>query len=132
MDCTQNYTCNQIQALIYQMENQIQFPLKNNKVNIWDYKFVKHMDKRGHFNQKIKNIIKMKFPLTSIEDINIKHYTLQLSIYAYMLQQINPNLEINKLIIVHFNPKGIKQKIYVVDYLKEEVEKLLIYYKKTI
>lgn len=104
--------------------------IKNNKVNIWDYKFVKHMDKRGHFNQKIKNIIKMKFPLTSIEDINIKHYTLQLSIYAYMLQQINPNLEINKLIIVHFNPKGIKQKIYVVDYLKEEVEKLLIYYKK--
>lgn len=104
--------------------------IKNNKVNIWDYKFVKHMDKRGHFNQKIKNIIKMKFPLTSIEDINIKHYTLQLSIYAYMLQQINPNLEINKLIIVHFNPKGIKQKIYIVDYLKEEVEKLLIYYKK--
>lgn len=103
---------------------------KGNTITIWDYKFVKHIDKRGHFNQKIKNITKMKFPLTTVEDINYKHYTLQLSLYAYMLQQINPEWEINKLILIHYTPKGKKQQIYVVDYLKEEVEKLLTYYKK--
>lgn len=103
---------------------------KGNVLTLWDYKFCKYIDKKGHFNQKLKNITKMKYPLTTIEDINLKHYTLQLSIYAYMLQQINPIWEINKLILIHYNPQGKKQKIYVVDYLKEEVEKLLTYYKK--
>lgn len=104
---------------------------KNNKITIVDYKFGKPIDKKGHFNQKVKNMIKMLYPMNNITDSNYWHYALQLSLYAYIVQLNNPSYDIDKLFISHFDKKG-KKTVYKVDYLKDDVEKLVNYYKKQI
>jgi hypothetical protein len=71
----------------------------------------------------------MKYPLNNIEDCNFWHYTLQLSTYAWMIEKINPNFNIKDLIIVHYDHNN-KQTIYHLEYLKEDVEKMLRHYKK--
>ena len=73
----------------------------------------------------------MKYPLNTLDDVNFYHYTLQLSTYAWMLQKINPNFIIKDLILVHFDHQG-NQTIYHCDYLKDEVERMLYFYKKEV
>ena len=48
-----------------------------------------------------------------------------------MLQKINPNFIIKDLILVHFDHQG-NQTIYHCDYLKDEVERMLYFYKKEV
>lgn len=71
----------------------------------------------------------MKYPLNTLDDCNYNHYQLQLSTYAWMLQKINPNFEIKDLILYHFDHKG-NETLYHCKYLKKEVERMLIDYKK--
>ena len=73
----------------------------------------------------------MKYPLNNLEDCNWNHYQLQLSLYAYMVQQINPELNIKELKLVHIDRNG-KQTIYDVKYLKEEVERMIKHYAKSL
>lgn len=54
---------------------------------------------------------------------------LQLSMYAYMLQQLNPNFNIRSLTIVHIQRDG-SIKEYPVEYKKDEVEKVIKHYAK--
>ena len=53
---------------------------------------------------------------------------VRLSIYAWMLQFNNPDLEVGKLIIVHYDHKGNVTE-YELPYLKEDVERLMKYWK---
>jgi hypothetical protein len=46
-----------------------------------------------------------------------------------MLQQLHPEFVIDDLILVHFDHKG-KQTVYHLDYLKTEVQKMLLWHKK--
>jgi hypothetical protein len=71
----------------------------------------------------------MKYPLTKLDDVNFNHYQLQLSTYAWMLQKLNPEFNIKRLFIVHFPHEG-GSKIYEVEYLKDDVEKMLKAYIK--
>lgn len=57
------------------------------------------------------------------------HYTLQLSMYAYLLQQINPDLNIKMLKLIHIDHSNKVEEIEV-EYMKKEVEVLLKHYKK--
>ena len=71
----------------------------------------------------------MKYPLTNIMDCNYWHYVLQLSTYAYMVQQINPELNIKELKLIHIDRTG-KQTIYDLEYRKDDVEKMIKHYAK--
>ena len=71
----------------------------------------------------------MKFPLNNRMDCNFEHYQLQLSLYAYLLQQINPNYNIKGLKLVHIDHDN-KQHEYDVEYLKDDVERMLKHYKR--
>ena len=71
----------------------------------------------------------MKYPLNNLPDINFWHYTMQLSTYAWMLQKINPNFVIKDLILNHYDHAG-NNTIYHCEYLKDEVERMLYFYKK--
>ena len=57
------------------------------------------------------------------------HYTLQLSMYAYLLQQINTDLNIKMLKLIHIDHSNKVEEIEV-EYMKKEVEVLLKHYKK--
>ena len=71
----------------------------------------------------------MLSPLENIMDCNLCHYQLQLSMYAYLLQKINPKFKIKKLAIVHFDHDGNETE-YKVKYLKDDIARLLLYHRK--
>ena len=121
----------------------------NGKVNITDYKTNKEIKKKGFTNwEGITS--KMYKPLSHLDDCNLMHYTLQLSIYLYIILKHNPKLKPGKLVIQHvsfekegenefgypiskYNEQGepiIKEiKMYNLPYLKDEIDSLVMWLK---
>jgi len=115
---------------ILRIAGQIDLLVKqSNEITIIDYKTNKEIKQHSFFDSKTKKTVRMKHPLGNLEDCNYYHYTLQLSTYAWMIQKVNPNFVIKDLIMVHFDHSG-NQTVYHLDYLKDEVEKMLRFYKK--
>lgn len=100
-----------------------------NDIYIIDHKTNAKIDLKGFYNSALRTTDKMKFPLTNLDECNYNHYQLQLSMYAWMLQKINPNFVIKDLILNHYDHSG-KNTLYHCTYLKEDVEKLLKHYAK--
>ena len=75
-----------------------------------------------HKNEKYaKN---MKAPLDNLKDDSIHHYYIQLSIYKYIVEKYT-GLQIEEMFIVWFSELNENYEIIEVQYLKEEVEKIL-------
>lgn len=102
---------------------------KGNSIIICDYKTNKEIKLKSYFDSKTKTSQKMKYPLNKYDDVNYYHYTMQLSTYAWMIQQLHPEFEIEDLILIHFNHNG-EQTTYHLDYLKHDVERMIEFYKK--
>ena len=102
---------------------------KGNKIIIADWKTKKKIETKSFYNSKTKSSVKMKFPLNNLDDVNYWHYTLQLSTYAWMIQKLNPEFEIEDLVLVHFDHSD-NMTVYHLPYLKEEVIKMLSHFKK--
>lgn len=102
---------------------------KGNKITIGDWKTNKKIDIKSFFDSKSKTSAKMKYPLNHLDDCNYNHYTLQLSTYAWMIQKLNPEFEIEDLVLVHFDHND-NMTVYHLPYLKEEVIKMLSHFKK--
>lgn len=100
-----------------------------NDITIVDYKTNKKIDMKSYFDNSTKKSQKMKFPLNDIDDCNFYHYSMQLSVYSYLLQKINPKFKIKKLIIHHIDHDNNETE-YECPYLKEEVERMLLHYRK--
>lgn len=70
------------------------------KVYITDYKTNKEIKSEGFTNwEGITS--KMSGPVSHLDDCNLQHYTLQLSIYMYIILKHNPKLKPGKLTIHH-------------------------------
>lgn len=102
---------------------------KGNKIIIGDWKTNKKIDLKSFFDSKTKTSSKMKYPLNNLDDCNYNHYCLQLSTYAWMIQKLNPEFEIEDLVLVHFDHTD-NMTVYHLPYLKDEVIKMLSFYKK--
>jgi ATP-dependent exoDNAse (exonuclease V) beta subunit len=124
----------------------------NGKINILDYKTNKEIKEKGYTNwEGITS--KMYNPVSNLDDCNLKHYNLQLSLYAYIIKKHNPKLKVGKLQIQHvsFEKEGenkfgypitkyndqdepiIKEiKMYELPYLKDEVNSLVMWLKDNI
>ena len=78
---------------------------------------------------------KMYSPLTHLADCNGIHYSLQLSIYAYMLERAGYNLRPNGLTVHHIlfdeNNNPVDRVLYPINYLKKEVKSLFSHYLKS-
>ena len=104
---------------------------KGNNIIVGDYKTNKEIKMKSFFDSKTKSSVKMKFPLNNLDDTNYWHYCLQLSTYSWMLQKLNPDFVIEDLVMIHIDHKD-KMTIYHLPYLKNEVEKMLAFYKKQV
>ena len=102
---------------------------KGNKITIADWKTNKKIETKSFYNSRTKSSVRMKFPLNNLDDVNYWHYTLQLSTYAWMVQQLNPEFEIEDLVLVHFDHSD-NMTVYHLPYLKTEVIKMLSHFKK--
>ena len=89
----------------------------------------KKIETKSFYNKNTKSSVKMKFPLNNLDDVNYYHYALQLSTYAWMIQQLDPAYEIEDLVLVHFDHED-NMTVYHMPYLKDEVIKMLTFYKK--
>lgn len=109
---------------------QIDLLIKDgNDIIIGDFKTNKKLDFKGFYNSVTKTTTKMKYPLTSLDDVNFNHYQLQLSTYAWIIQKLNPELNIKRLFIYHIDHDD-NRTIYEVQYLKDEVKKMLYHFAK--
>jgi len=121
------------------------------KVDILDYKTNKEIKTHGYKNYE-GITQKMLHPLKHLDDCNLNHYGLQLSIYMYIVLKHNPSLKVGELTLQHVifeegfdkDPYGyplyikdengnpiVKNTVtYKLPYLKEEVITLLEHYKQ--
>lgn len=111
--------CGQIDLLI----------VKDGEIILRDWKSNREIKKKSFFNSAKKKNVMMKFPLNNLMDCNFYHYALQLSLYAYMINQLNPDLKVRDLKIVHIDREG-RQTIYPVEYLKSDVERMIRHYER--
>jgi hypothetical protein len=103
-----------------------------NDIYILDYKTnAKGIKTKAFFDTKKKKKQTMYYPINNMDDHMLNHYTLQLSLYAWILQKINPEFDIKLLRLLHIDGNN-KETIYDLDYKKEEVERMLKHYKKTL
>ena len=122
----------------------------NDTVHITDYKTNKKIDKTSFVNwEGISK--KMMNPVAHLDDCNLNHYNLQLSIYMYIILKHNPNLKAGNLIIHHISFEEEEQadefgypitklsdqgepiireiEVYEMPYLKSEVMSVLKWYE---
>jgi len=102
----------------YKMAGQIDLAVfkEGNKVSLTDWKTNKEINLISKYNKT------MLGPLSHLEECEANIYTIQLSIYAFMLEEAG--YEIDKLTVVHFRKDGgITQ--YQLPYRREEVKKIL-------
>lgn len=112
------------------LAGQVDLIIKSgNEITIVDHKTNKKIDQKGGYNTSTRSSAKMKYPLNNLDDCNFYHYTMQLSTYAWMLQKINPNFIIKDLILNHYDHKG-NNTLYHCEYLKNDVERMLAFYRK--
>lgn len=100
-------------------------------VYVLDYKTNKSIDKKSFYDSRVKKSAKLKYPLNNIDDCNFMHYSLQLSTYAWMIQQLNPEFNIKLLMLIHYDHDG-GVSTYECEYLKEDVERMLKYHKQQV
>jgi len=89
--------------------------LSGKKVTLIDWKTNKAIKKKGYKGEKGKE------PLQEVDDCNFNKYTMQLSLYAYMLEL--QGYEIEKLIMVHLTENNAVE--YELKYEKELIKKML-------
>lgn len=103
-----------------------------NDIYILDYKTnAKGIDKPAYFNRATKQTKKLYYPLNNLDDTKLNIYTMQLSIYAWMLEKINPEFNIKLLKLLHVDRDGVETD-YEVPYLKEEVTRVIKHKKHLI
>lgn len=83
---------------------------------LFDYKTSEDLKKENKYQ-------KMLFPLDKLEDCKFNHYQVQLSLYAYMLEQ-NTGLKVTELYVIHLD-KDDQEVLHKCKYLKDEVLKML-------
>lgn len=77
----------------------------NGVVNVYDYKTNKEIKESSYVNwEGISQ--KMIGPVAHLDDCNLNHYNLQLSIYMYIIIKHNPRLKPGKLIVDHIKFAG--------------------------
>lgn len=89
----------------------------------------KQIKQKSYFNQKTKTSEKLKYPLNDLDNCNYSTYNMQLSTYAWMIQQLHPDWTCKELVLVHFDHKN-NMTTYKMEYLKSQVEKMLTFWKK--
>jgi len=101
----------------------------NNEIHVVDYKSSSKIDMESFYDRKEKKNVMMKFPLNNLMDSNYWQYSLQLSTYAWIIEKNNPDAIIKSLTIAHYDHAD-NINYYPCNYLKNDVERMLLYYKK--
>lgn len=100
-----------------------------NDITIIDFKTDEKIETSARFDMGKMKKKCLKYPLSKLEDCALVHYQLQLSLYAWLVKQINPEFNIVSLEIMHIKDGKLK-KTYPVEYLEKETETLIKWHLK--
>ena len=89
--------------LIAGMVDQIFYNLKSKKLELWDWKTNKKIDEKTQY--------KLLKPLSHLSNSKLDIYSLQLSLYKYIIEK-NTNLKLGNSYICWFNEKNSTYKIF--------------------
>lgn len=92
--------------------------------NIWDFKSNKKLEKFSIWGNKMIKCC------SHLHDVNFNHYTLQLSLYAYLAEL--KGVIIDKLIILYINPKTKKIEQHPVVYMRDLIIEMIEYYNNNL
>lgn len=95
-----------------------------NNIKIIDFKSNEKIKKDSHYDFALKKKKTLKYPLQKIADCSFSHYQLQLSIYAWLVQKLNPDFIIDSLEIWQMDNLKVKNKLPV-EYIKKDIDKLM-------
>jgi hypothetical protein len=101
--------------------DQIFFNKKADKLELWDWKTNKEI--------KSETPYKLEFPLSHISNAELHIYSLQLSLYKYLIQK-NTNLEIGDCYINWFNENNKKYKIFKCFDFENEIKSIIMDYQE--
>ncbi len=102
----------------------VEFFDKDNSINLWDFKTNKFKDNKALETYSIFGN-KMLPPIKNRYSTAFYKYELQLSLYAWMLEE--RGYWIKKLILLHIRQGGVE--IFPVTYQRDDIKKLFEYYK---
>jgi hypothetical protein len=74
--------------------------IADNWLTISDYKTNKVIKREG-FKSWNGDTKKMLYPVQHLDDCELMHYTLQMSLYAFLILRRNPHLKLRSLTIKH-------------------------------
>lgn len=101
-------------------------------IDIDDYKTNKKIDTQSYQNKATGEFSKMLAPVNDLQDCNRIHYSLQISLYAYLLEcfgYVVRNLKFTHLILDE-NKEIVKENPYFVNYLRDSVIAILKHHNK--
>lgn len=104
--------------------DQLFYNLRTEQYEIWDWKTNKEIETvESKQNKGEERYIKYcKSPIEEVPDLNFYHYSLQLSLYKFILEK-NTNIKIGALRLKHFNKEGTGQ-YYLCNYLHDQIVKM--------
>lgn len=102
-------------------------------IDIDDYKTNKKIDTQSYYNEYKREYTMMQYPVNNLQDCKFIHYSLQTSLYAYLLECFGfvvRNIKFTHLVLNE--DKKIEQEIdYNVNYLRSDVVNILNCYQKS-
>jgi len=91
-------------SLKLRLAGQVDLLLRNketNELEMYDYKFIKApLPKKSFYNFKTKQYKMMKLIFSGLYDTNLSHYSIQLSIYQYLMGALGRTIKKKYLIVV--------------------------------
>jgi len=107
-----------IGSSVYELGGQIDALSKTDKgIFLVDWKTNKSIDMSGFRDKRALE------PIGHLQDCNYSKYSLQLSLYRYILEK-EYNLKVAGQILIHLLPSG-EYIQYDIEYLKDEIKKML-------
>lgn len=109
--------------LICGMLDQLFWNIKMKELQVWDWKTNKEIAKYSIYKQR------MLAPIAHMHDCEYNKYSLQTSLYKYIIEK-NTGLKIGNCYLVHLTEHKDTYEVIKTDYKKNEIEKMIASYKQ--
>jgi ATP-dependent exoDNAse (exonuclease V) beta subunit len=103
--------------------DQLYYNKKSGMLEIWDWKTNKAIRTKSDYNNRYKH------PIEHLEECEMNTYSLQLSLYKYIIEK-NTNLKLGSCYIVWFFEGNESYKIFKTSNFREEIESMIGYAKQ--
>lgn len=94
------------------------------KIDLFDFKTNKELRKKDKYGKY------MKYPLYHLSDCNFNHYSIQLNLYAWMLEDLG--YYVNSMYIFYINPRTNVVEKHKIKFMIKEINNILENYNKEI